>query len=91
MLKCPDDIKLLCISETKIDSSLPDSQLAINGFKNSFRLNVNSRSGALILYVSDDISSRQLKGITVPSDIQLVPIEMKLQNGYIYAFIYHHH
>ena len=83
------NVNVLYVSETKIDSSFPDSQFMINGFKIPYRLDFTSRSGGLLLYVSEDIPSRQLDRITIPFDIQLIPIELNFRNRkWLYIGIY---
>ena len=42
-----DEIDVLVIAETKIDSSFPTSQFTINGFKEPYRLDVYGNSGGI--------------------------------------------
>ena len=46
---------MLIISETKIDSTFPDSQFQIFGFKKPLRLDVTENSGGILVYVRDNL------------------------------------
>ena len=63
------NLNVLCIAETKLDSSFPDNQFLLDGFKKPYRLDVNSRSAGLLLYVCEDLPFRLLNKINVPLDI----------------------
>ena len=73
------NLDILCIAETKLDDSFPTPQFLIPGFKEPYRLDNTKNSGGLMVYVNTDIPSRQLKGIRVPNDIQIIPIEINLR------------
>ena len=51
---------ILVITENKIESSFPSFQFIIEGFSMPYRFNRNRLSGRVILYVCDDIPSKQL-------------------------------
>ena len=51
-----DNVDILLISETKIDSSFPTAQFNINGFT-TYRRDRNINGGGIILYVREDIPS----------------------------------
>ena len=59
--------------------TLPTPQFLIPGFKEPYRLDNTKNSRGLMVYVNTDIPSRQLKGIRVPNDIQIIPIEINLR------------
>ena len=43
---------IICIAETKIDGSLPQSQFSLNGYKNPpYRLDISDRSGGLLTFL----------------------------------------
>ena len=46
---------ILMISETKIDDTFPHSQFFIEGFSTPYRLDRDSNSGGILLYVREDI------------------------------------
>ena len=47
------------LAETKIDSTFPMGQFAIEGFANPFRLDRNANGGGLLVYVRNDVPSHQ--------------------------------
>ena len=55
-----DNVDILLISETKIDSSFPAAQFNMNGFT-TYRRDRNINGGGIILYVREDIPSSLLK------------------------------
>ena len=69
------NIDILAVAETKLDNSFSDNQFLLSGYKKPFRLDVNSRSGGLLIYVSSDIPCRQLNTFNFPPDMQVVPID----------------
>ena len=73
------NVNVLCVAETKIDNSFSENQFLLEGFKKPYRLDINARSGGLLLYVSEDIPSRLLKKKSIPCDIQLIPIELNFR------------
>lgn len=73
-------VDFLCIAETKIDKSFPDPQFYLEGFHKPFRLDKTGTSGGLLCYVRSDIPRRKAKcAIQLPSDIQLIPVELNLR------------
>ena len=55
-----NNIDILIVTETKIDSSFSSSQFMIEGVSLSFTFNKNRSGGGVIAYVRDDILSKQL-------------------------------
>ena len=54
-----NNVDILLISETKIDSSFPTAQFKIEGYT-TFRLDRNSNWGGILLYIREDIPSALL-------------------------------
>ena len=50
-----NNIDILVLTETKIDSSFPNAQFRIDGFSASFRLDRNRFGGGVLIYVREDI------------------------------------
>ena len=75
-----DYFDVLCIAETKIDCSFPRAQFYINGYKTPIRLDITDKSGGLLVYVKQGLPSIHLKKITLPVDIQIIPIELRLSS-----------
>ena len=46
------------ITETKLDSSFPDSQFLIKGYSTPYRLDRNCNGGDMLIYISEDIPSK---------------------------------
>lgn len=75
-------VDILSIGETKIDDSFPSSQLYLPNFKAPYRLDITSQSGGLLTFVRN-VPSRKLTDLTdfkIPSDIQIITIELNLKN-----------
>ena len=74
-----ENVDILVIAETKIDSSFPTSQFLIDGFKSPYRLDVSRHSGGILVYVRDSLLSKYVKLVGTPPDIQVVPIEISIR------------
>ena len=70
-----DNIDILLISETKIDSSFPNAQFSIKGYS-LYRRDRNAYGGGIILYVKDDIPSKILS-ISPHSENFYIEINMR--------------
>ena len=46
-----DSLDILIIQETKLDSSFPDDQFVINGYKKPYRLDRNRHGGGVMVYI----------------------------------------
>ena len=55
-----NNIDILMISETKLDSSFPEGQFLIPGYSSPYRLDRNCRGGGVMLFVREDIPSKLL-------------------------------
>ena len=53
-------VDILLISETKIDGTFPKSQFIKQGYSEPYRLDRTAHGGGLLLYVRNDIPSKQL-------------------------------
>ena len=54
------NIVILVITETKLDSSFPSLQFAIEGYSLPFRVDKNIYSGGVLIYIREDIPCREL-------------------------------
>ena len=75
-----DKVGILTIAETKIDESFPTSQFPMDKYKLPYRLDKTKTSGGLLVYVLQDIPSKQLKSFPLPIDFQAIPFEINLKN-----------
>ena len=73
------NIDILVITESKLDSSFPPHEFVIEGYNMPYRLDKNSTSGGVIIYVREDIPSRELKYFTEINDIEGIFIEINLR------------
>ena len=72
-------VDILVITETKLDSSFPDSQFIIDGFRQPYRLDRNKHGGGVMIFVSEDITSKLVSKHTLPNDIEGMFIEINLR------------
>ena len=75
------NIDIVCLAETKLDSSFPASNFSIPGYTSPYRLDVNSKSGGLLIYIKETIPSKELKQLLIPKDLQILPIEINLRKS----------
>ena len=80
------NVDILVITETKLDYTFPNSQFEIDGYSAPFRLdriNTNNTNhnmgGGILVFVREDIPSKELKGHRLPDDIEALPIEINLR------------
>ena len=62
---------IFLISESKSDSSFPNSQFKINGYK-IFRCDQNRYGGGLLLYVNEEIPCKNLNQQTVSYSSEII-------------------
>ena len=74
------NIDVLIIGETELDSSFPNSQLDVDGYKSPFRKVRNSNGGGLLIYVKDDIPSCELSDhLPLPDNIEIIATELNFR------------
>ena len=71
----------MVFSETKLDDSYAATQLLIEGFGKSFRLDRNARGGGLLIYVRTDIPCKQLSKHDFPDGIQGIFVEIRFRKS----------
>ena len=64
------------IAETKLDSSFPNAQFLVDEYKEPYRKDRNVHTGGLLVYVKQDILSRELK------DHPLLPLMLSYICGF---------
>jgi len=72
-------IDIVCIAETKLDSSFPKSNFLMSGYSTPFRLDVTEHSGGLLIFIKEHIISKQLTKYIIPKDLQIIPFEINLR------------
>ena len=74
-----NNIDILVLTETKIDSSFPKAQFRINGFSAPFRFDGNKFGGGILIYVREDIPCKKLTKHILPDDIERIFFEFNLR------------
>ena len=77
----PEYVDVIVLAETKLDDTFPKNQFSLPGFKAPIRLDSTANSGGLLVLINEKITSKQIKAITVPSNIQAVPMELNIKNS----------
>ena len=67
---------VLMLAKTKIDSTFPTGQFAIEGFANPFRLDRDANGGGLLVYVRSDVPSHQLNSFKFSDDIECISFKI---------------
>ena len=75
------NIDILIITETKLDESFPVSQFYIEGYAMPYRLDRCRQGGGVLIYVRDDISSRNLMKHTSYHDMETLFIELNFKKS----------
>ena len=75
------NIDIVCIAETKLDSSFPISQFHLPGYSLPYRYDKSAKSGGLLVYVKETIPSKSLHEFTITNDIQVIPIEINFRKS----------
>ena len=74
-----DTLDILIVVETKIDDSFPELQFVIEGFTKPYRLDRNINGGGVIIYVREDIPSKQLNKHKFSKNIEALFVELNLR------------
>lgn len=74
-----ENVDILCIAESKLDSSFPAGQFSVPGFKQPIRLDISDKSGGLLLYARDKLPLRQLRCPVQSDDIQCIVADLNLR------------
>ena len=75
-----NEVDILLISSTKLDSSFPLNQFHIDGFTTPYRLDRNQNGGGVMLYIREDIPSKSLTEIKLDNEIENIFIEINLRS-----------
>ena len=71
-------VDIIAVTETKLDSTFPTSQLYVNGFTRPIRLDGNRNGEGVPIYIRRDIPSKELEN-HLPNDIQGMFIKLNLR------------
>ena len=72
------NIDILMISETKIDSSFPKQQFVIDGYSVPLRLDRTKDGGGLLVYIRNGIVAHQLDSFKFAEGIECISLEVNL-------------
>ena len=75
-----NNIDILLISETKLDSSYPDGQFLLKHFSSPIRLDRNANGGGLLLYIREDIPCKVLNKHSNDGNFESLFIELNLKS-----------
>ena len=73
------NIDILVVTETKLDASFPTSQFQIEGYSAPYRKDRDRKGGGVLIYVREDIPSKQLNKHSFPDDIEGLFLEINLR------------
>ena len=83
-------IDSLTITENKSDSSFTITQFFVDGYSKPFRFDRNRNAVGVLLYVREDIVSRELESDNLPIDINKIFIELILRKvKWLFFSTYH--
>ena len=74
-----ENLYILIVAKTKLDSSFPMTQFLIPEFHNPFRFDIIRRSGGSLVYVKGSIATKVLTRFSTPADTQIVFFEINLR------------
>ena len=80
------NLDILTIQETKLDSSFPTQQFSLDGFSTPYRLDRNRDGGGVLIYVREDIPSKQLTKHTFSKNVEGLFIEINLRKTKLLFF-----
>ena len=68
------------VERSKIDESFLKSEIALEGFKKPYRLDVTASSGGLLIYVKASLPSKTINHYDFQKDIQCIVMELNVAN-----------
>ena len=74
-----NNVDVLSVTETKLDSSFPNAQFLLPGFHEPLRLDINNRNGGLLVYIKASLPSKILAKFKLLFNIQIIPFEINLR------------
>ena len=84
-----NNVDVLSIAETKINSSLPNAQFLLPGFHEPLWFDINHRSGGLLVYIKASFPSKILTKFKLPLNIQMTTFEINLRKEkWLFVSIY---
>ena len=75
-----DSVDILCIAESELDESFLNKEIALEGFKKPYRLDVTAYSGGPLIYAKASLPSKIINHYDFQKDIQGIVMELNLAN-----------
>ena len=79
-------LDVLVVLETKLDNSFPDAQFKIRGFTGPYHLDRNCHGGGVMIYVTEKISSRELRKFKAGNNFEGIFVELNLRSHKLLLF-----
>ena len=74
-----DNIDILLLSETKLDSSFPQVQFCIEGYSELYRLDRDRNGREIILFVKEGVASKLLKAKVNSENKKHILVELNIR------------
>ena len=75
------NIDILVITESKLDDTFSTANLMIHGFSKPYRRDRNGNGGGVLIYVREDIPSKELNTHNCPDDIEGIFVELNFRKS----------
>ena len=72
-------VDILIVTKTKLDSTFPISQFMIDGYSEPYHFDKNKNGCGVLIYIREDIPSKQLTDHKLPHDIEGIFVELNLR------------
>ena len=79
-------LDILTIQETKLDHSFPPQQFCLKGYSEPYRLDRNKEGGGVLIYVREDIPSKQLTKHNFTKNVEGILLEINLRKAKLLFF-----
>ena len=73
-----DKIDILMVSETKLNDTFPLNQFEIDGYSQQYRLDRNRHGGGIIVYVKDNLPSKEVSSLDLSNHVESIFIEITI-------------
>ena len=81
------NIYIVSTAETKLDASFPSAQFTLKGYHTPYRLGINNKSGAILVYVKSSVISCCISYEELCISIQAIPFEINFKKGEVVSDI----
>jgi len=75
------NIDILVVTETKLDETFETGNFILDGFSEPFRRDRDSHGGGILIYVRNDIPSKELGDHSLPIDIEGIFVELNFRKS----------